>query len=97
MVVYTCKKYGELNYFTPHAFWNITDFDAKCEKWETINTVTLENGELRNKYKSNTGLHDNKVKVTEFEKWCGAMLEGGAIAGVNVFDKVHSEYSFYGR
>jgi phage FluMu protein Com len=47
MVVYTCKKCGELNYLTAHAFWNITDFGAKCEKCETINTVTLENGELR--------------------------------------------------
>ena len=31
MAVYTCKKCGELNYLTPHAFWNITDFGAKCE------------------------------------------------------------------
>ena len=31
MVVYTCKKCGELNYLTPHAFWNITDSGAKCE------------------------------------------------------------------
>ena len=29
---------------TPHAFWNITDYGAKCE---TINTITLENGELK--------------------------------------------------
>jgi phage FluMu protein Com len=41
------KKCGELNYLTPRAFWNITDFDAKCEKCETINTITLENGELK--------------------------------------------------
>jgi hypothetical protein len=45
MVVYACKKCGELNYLTPHAFWNITDFGAKCEKCETINTIILENGE----------------------------------------------------
>jgi hypothetical protein len=32
---------------TPHDFWNITDFDAKCEKCATINTVTLEMGELK--------------------------------------------------
>ena len=31
MVVYLCKKCGELNYLTPHAFWNIADFGAKCE------------------------------------------------------------------
>jgi hypothetical protein len=47
MVVHSCKKCGELNYLTPHAFWNITDFGAKCEKCNTINTITLENGELK--------------------------------------------------
>jgi phage FluMu protein Com len=46
MVVYSCKKCGELNSLTPHAFWNITDSGAKCEKCETINTITLEDGEL---------------------------------------------------
>jgi hypothetical protein len=30
MAVYSCKKCGELNYLTPHAFWNISDFGAKC-------------------------------------------------------------------
>ena len=47
MVVYSCRKYGELNYDTPYAFWNIADFGAKCEKCETINTITLEKGELK--------------------------------------------------
>jgi hypothetical protein len=47
MVVYTCKKCGEPNYLTPHAFWNIEDFDAKCERCETINTITLVMGELK--------------------------------------------------
>jgi hypothetical protein len=47
VVVYSCKKCGEPNYLTPHAFWNITDFGAKCEKCETINTITLEEGELK--------------------------------------------------
>ena len=50
MVVYSCKKCGELNYLTPHAFWNIVDFGAKCEKCETINTITLFNENLRNWY-----------------------------------------------
>jgi hypothetical protein len=47
MVLITCKKCGEPNFLTPHAFWNISDFGAKCEKCETINTITLENGELK--------------------------------------------------
>ena len=41
MVVYLCKKCGEPNFLTPHTFWNITDFRAKCEKCEMINTITL--------------------------------------------------------
>ena len=45
MVVYTCKKCSEPNCLTPHAFWNIADFGATCEKCETINTITLEKGE----------------------------------------------------
>jgi hypothetical protein len=28
MVVFSCKKCGELNYLTPHAFWNVNDFMA---------------------------------------------------------------------
>jgi hypothetical protein len=47
MVVCACKKCGEPNYLTPHAFWNITDFGAKCEKCETINRITLEKRELK--------------------------------------------------
>jgi phage FluMu protein Com len=47
MVVYSCKKCGELNYLTPHAFWNIDNFEAKCEKCETINTITIVMGELK--------------------------------------------------
>jgi hypothetical protein len=33
--------------YMAHAFWNISDFGAKCEKCETINTITLEKGELK--------------------------------------------------
>jgi phage FluMu protein Com len=57
MVVYSCKNCGELNYLTPHAFWNIADFGAKCEKCETINTITLEKGELV-RQESEPGLMD---------------------------------------
>jgi hypothetical protein len=46
MVLYSSKKSGEPNFLTPHAFWNISDFGVKYEKCETINTITLENGEL---------------------------------------------------
>ncbi|MGB7557406.1 MAG: hypothetical protein WBM37_02720 [Nitrososphaeraceae archaeon] len=42
-----CKKCGEYRYLTPHAFRNIADFGAKCEKCETVNTITQENGELK--------------------------------------------------
>jgi hypothetical protein len=38
---------GNLIYLTPYAFWNIIDFGAKCEKCETINTISLEKGELK--------------------------------------------------
>jgi hypothetical protein len=47
VVLITCKKCGELNYLTSKAFCNISDFGAKCEKCETINTITLEEGELK--------------------------------------------------
>ena len=42
-----CKKCGEYRYLTPHAFWNISDFGAKCEKCGTINTITLVDEELK--------------------------------------------------
>jgi DNA-directed RNA polymerase subunit RPC12/RpoP len=51
MVVYSCKKCGELNYLTPHAFWNMTDSGAKCENCGTINTITLEKGGLKKQEK----------------------------------------------
>jgi predicted nucleic-acid-binding Zn-ribbon protein len=47
MVVITCKECKESIYLTPHAFWNITDFGAKCPKCDVTNTITLENGELK--------------------------------------------------
>jgi hypothetical protein len=47
MVVYQCKKCGTPNFLTPHALWNISDFGAKCERCETINTITLGKGELK--------------------------------------------------
>jgi hypothetical protein len=47
MPVIFCKECKESIYLTPHAFWNISDFDAKCEKCGAIITITMENGELR--------------------------------------------------
>jgi DNA-directed RNA polymerase subunit RPC12/RpoP len=41
MVEYLCKKCSEPNFLTPHAFLNITDFGAKCERCEAINTITI--------------------------------------------------------
>ena len=63
MVVYSCKKCGELNYLTPHAFWNITDFGAQCERCETINTITLENGELKKQVYSELATTKPDLKV----------------------------------
>jgi hypothetical protein len=42
-----CNECKDTIYLNPHAFWNLTDFGAKCEKCETINTITLEMGELK--------------------------------------------------
>ena len=38
---------GELDFLTSKVFCNLTDFGAKCEKCETINTVTIVMGELK--------------------------------------------------
>jgi hypothetical protein len=47
MPVIFCKECKESIYFTPHAFWNITDFGAKCPRCNATNTITLEKGELK--------------------------------------------------
>jgi hypothetical protein len=47
MVVITCKEFKETIYLIPHIFWNISDVGVKCEKCNTMNTITLENGELK--------------------------------------------------
>jgi hypothetical protein len=52
-IMYVDSKTLEFNFgsflwlISPHAFWNISDFGAQCEKCETINTVTIEMGELK--------------------------------------------------
>jgi RNase P subunit RPR2 len=47
MPVIFCKKCGETNNLYPHAYWTINDATVKCEKCETINRITLEDGELK--------------------------------------------------
>jgi hypothetical protein len=47
MAIIYCKECREYRYLTPHAFWNVYDLSVKCKNCGTINTVTLENGELR--------------------------------------------------
>jgi hypothetical protein len=47
MVVYTCKKCGGLNYLTSEALGNLTDFSHKCRYCNTIDRITLEDGELK--------------------------------------------------
>jgi hypothetical protein len=47
MPVIFCKKCGETNYLDPKSYWTITDTAVKCEKCETINAITLEDGELK--------------------------------------------------
>jgi hypothetical protein len=34
---------------TPHAFWDISDLGIKCKDCGTINMITVEKGELKNK------------------------------------------------
>jgi hypothetical protein len=33
--------------YSPRILEYIADFGAKCEKYETVNTITLEEGELK--------------------------------------------------
>lgn len=47
MVLITCKKCGDINYLTSEALGNLTDFGYKCRNCDTINRITLEEGELK--------------------------------------------------
>lgn len=42
-----CKGPKEVVYFNPQAFWNINDVGVKYGICQRINTITLENGELK--------------------------------------------------
>lgn len=59
MVVITCKDCGNLIYLAPHAFWNIADSGARYEKCETINMITLENGNLKSRHSHWARFHDH--------------------------------------
>jgi RNase P subunit RPR2 len=47
MVLITCKKCKDINYLTSKASGNLTDFGYKCRYCNTINRMTLEDGELK--------------------------------------------------
>jgi RNase P subunit RPR2 len=47
MVLITCKKCGDINYLTSEALGKLTDFGYKCRNCNTINRITLEDGELK--------------------------------------------------
>jgi hypothetical protein len=47
MVLITCEKCGGINYLTPEALGNLTDFGFKCRYCNTINRITLKDGELK--------------------------------------------------
>ena len=42
-----CKKCGDINYLTSKALGNLTDFGFKCRYCNTINSITIEDGELK--------------------------------------------------
>jgi hypothetical protein len=54
MPVIFCKECRESIYLNPHAYWTISDTSVKCDKCNATNTITLENGELKNKYRLRT-------------------------------------------
>jgi hypothetical protein len=39
-------KSGDINYLNSEALGNLTDFGFKCRYFNTINRITLEDGEL---------------------------------------------------
>jgi hypothetical protein len=46
-VLITYKKCGDINYLTSEALGNLTDFGFKCRYCNTINRITLEDGEFK--------------------------------------------------
>ena len=45
VVLITCKKCADINYLNSEALSNLTDFGFKCRYCNTINRITLEDGE----------------------------------------------------
>jgi RNase P subunit RPR2 len=46
-VLITCKKCGDINYLSPKALGNLTDFGFKCCYCNTINRIILKGGEVK--------------------------------------------------
>jgi hypothetical protein len=46
MVLLTCKKWGDMSHLT-FKLGSVTDFGYKCRNCNTINKITLEDGELK--------------------------------------------------
>jgi hypothetical protein len=47
MVLITCKKCGDVSYLTSEGLGNLTDFGFKCRNCDTINRISLADGELK--------------------------------------------------
>jgi len=43
----TCKKCGDISYVASEKLGNVTNFGYKCCNCNTINRITLEDGELK--------------------------------------------------
>lgn len=47
MVLVTCEKCGDINYLNSVTSGNVTESGYKCRNCNTINRITLEDGELK--------------------------------------------------
>jgi RNase P subunit RPR2 len=47
MVLITCKKCGDISYLTSEGLGNLTDFGFKCRNCDTINRISLADGETQ--------------------------------------------------
>jgi phage FluMu protein Com len=47
MLTIICNKCGEFIDLNTTNYWNVKDIDVTCAKCKAINTITIEEGELR--------------------------------------------------